>query len=93
MADRLTIANGRALSANITVTDNSYGEGFVFTSAFGYSSNIKQAERDMHKKCNVSFWSRYYTLEPGLYDIFTSKIPNSDFSHIIISNFAHLKPL
>lgn len=85
MADRLTIANGRALSANITVTDNSYGEGFVFTSAFGYSSNIKQAERDMHKKCNVSFWSRYYTLEPGLYDIFTSKIPNSDFSHIIIS--------
>ena len=84
MATRLTIANGRTLSANIGVMD-SYGEGLVFASAFGYTANVKQAERDLKKKNTISFMRYYSTSEAGMYDVSVSKVPNSEYSHIVIS--------
>lgn len=84
MSIRLTIANGRALSANMSVTDP-YGEGFVFASAFGYTSNVDQAKTDVKKKVQVSMAGHYYRTDSDAYDVFTSRVPNTEYSHIIIS--------
>lgn len=84
MAKNLNIADGRRLSVNMSATD-AYGEGIVFLSAFGYTPNVKAAEKDINKKSNVSFDGRYFTSEPDAYNVYTSKIPNSEYSHIVIS--------
>ena len=83
MSTRLTVATGRNLSANMGVSDRN-GEGIVFASAFGYTTAVKQAEKDINRKNNVYFMGRYFTSEPRAYDVHTARIPNSDYSHIII---------
>lgn len=84
MSVRFTVANGRALSANLSVTD-SYGEGMVFVSAFGYTSNVDQAKADVKKKVQVSVGGHYYRTDSDAYDVFTSKVANTEYSHIIIT--------
>jgi hypothetical protein len=52
-------------------------------SAFGYSGAIKTAAKDLKKKCSVSMnWSGY-TVYPKTMEIFTSHMPDSEYSHLI----------
>ena len=83
MSTRLTVGTGRSLSANMGVFDRN-GEGIVFASAFGYTTAVKQAEKDINRKTNCYFMSRYFTSESNAYDVHAARIPNSDYSHIII---------
>ena len=84
MSRRICVGNNRAIMANMCVSD-SYGEGLVFVSAFGYTGNIKQVEKDINRKNTISMMGRYFTSEPKAYNVYTSKISNSEYSHIIIS--------
>ena len=83
MSTRLTVGTGRSLSANMGVFDRGV-EGIVFASAFGYTTAVKQAEKDINRKNNSYFMSHYFTTESNAYDVHTARIPNTDYSHIII---------
>lgn len=83
MAISLTIGNCHELSANMAVY-NTYESEFVFASAFGYSTAIEDSRKALNKKNTIRLNRRYYNTAPNTYEIITSKIPKTDFSHMIV---------
>lgn len=83
MSISCSINNGSSLEANLVAYD--LRGGIVFISAFGYSTAIKAAEKAIKKK-NTTFYVNYrnFGSEGDVYNVYTSKIAGSDFSHIII---------
>lgn len=82
----LQVNDIRDFNANRIIIDNSFGMGLVFASFFGYSGSSKYTLSSLkHRKCDVRFLGRLYNTQPGDYNIYNTKVPDSDFYHIIVS--------
>lgn len=63
---------------------DSYREGFVYMSGFGYTSVIKQAVRDIKKKFNIKLNYRTFSEVPQTVKALVTHVPESEYSHIIL---------
>ena len=63
---------------------DSYREGFVYMSGFGYTSVIKQAVRDTKKKFNIKLNYRTFSEVPQTVKALVTHVPESEYSHIIL---------
>ena len=77
-----SINRGPTLNVNLGVYDRN-GEGLVFMSAFGYSGAIKNAAKDLKKKCPASMNWTGFTVQPRTMEVFTTRLPESEYSHLI----------
>ena len=75
---------GASLSVNLAAWDSSR-EGFIFMSAFGYSTVVKTALLELKKKCSIGLDYKYFTVYPDVIEIYSNKVPESDYSHLIVS--------
>ena len=80
MARNISINNISA-TYNILITHTIYG--IVYASCFGYSDATKKIMKDVNKKSSIFANYHSYTTIPNGYDIHSSKVPDSDFSHTI----------
>jgi superfamily II DNA or RNA helicase len=82
MANTISIGNSASLTLNRSVTD--YEEGFIYASCFGYTTATKNFLKEINKKNNIYVNGRYHVTEPKGYEIFSSAVPDSDYSHTIV---------
>lgn len=75
----------RDLNANIVAIDSQQGTGIVYASLFGYTGSTKNMIKTIkNRKCPLRVLGRVYQSQPEDYMYYSSKVPNSDFSHTII---------
>lgn len=62
----------------------SYYEGFIMMSAFGYSTAVKTAARDIKKKSRIKMNYSVFDCAPKSLEVSVSHVPESEYSHIVI---------
>lgn len=84
MLYNVSVNNGVYMYSNLSAYGQR-GDGLIFVSAFGNSTVIQQAVRDLqNKKCNVRLhWSYYQTDEKSI-EVISSKLQDSDYSHLLV---------
>ena len=74
---------------NTTLNMNmcSYGDtyGFTMLSCFGYKYDVIKASKAFTKKGSIRLRGYYFRIEPDTYKIYTSKVPNSEYYHLLVS--------
>lgn len=67
------------------IVSASYNSGVCYASIFGYIQQTKNMLKLLKKKkCTFNVHGRYFTSYPDDYNIYTTKVPDSDFNHTII---------
>lgn len=61
-----------------------YYEGFIMLSAFGYSSAVKTAARDIKKKSRIKMNYTFYDCAAKSLEASVSHVPDSEYAHIVI---------
>ena len=60
-------------------------DGLMFVSAFGNSTVVQQAVRDLQtRKCTVRVHWSYYVVEAKSMEVISAKMQDSDYSHILM---------
>ena len=81
MALSFSVGNLPSMKGNVTLFSS---RGIAFMSGFGYSTLVKSIQSEL--KRNTKIYNSTYTLDAKAKTVVleTAKIPNSDFSNIII---------
>ena len=61
-----------------------YRDGVIMVSAFGYTAAIKEAVRDIKKKCNITLRYCRFTEEGKALTASVSHMQDSEYSHIVL---------
>lgn len=83
MSISINVAHGSYLHANMVIRDGS--QGLIYASCFGYSTDSKEFAKAINKKDTIYCGGRYFETNKDRYTVESSKIPDSDFTHTIIT--------
>ena len=79
------VNNATQFEVNLACYHTGYsGPGLVFLSAFGLSSLITNVTRSLKKKCVLRVNWNSFTMYPKTFEVLTSKMPESEYTHMII---------
>ena len=83
MSIKISVGHNPSLHSNVVIRDGS--QGLIYASCFGYSTDSKTFVTAVNKKDTIYCGGRYYETNRDRYDIESSKVPDSDFTHTIIT--------
>lgn len=83
MSISISVGHGNSLHANMIIRDGS--QGLIYASCFGYSTDSKNFATSVDKKDTIYCNGRYYETNHGRYTVESTKVPDSDFTHTIIT--------
>ncbi len=83
MSISISVSHGVSLHANMIIRDGS--QGLIYASAFGYSTDSKNFASAVDKKDTIYCGGRYYETNHDRYYIESAKVPDSDFTHTVIT--------
>ena len=69
---------------NVNMYAFNYNYGFTMLSCFGYKFDIMAAAKEFEKRSSIRIRGDYFRTEPE-YDIYTSKVPNSEYYHLLVA--------
>ena len=83
MSISISVGHGNSLHANMIIRDGS--QGLIYASSFGYSTDSKNFATSVDKKDTIYCNGRYYETNHGRYTVESTKVPDSDFTHTVIT--------
>lgn len=78
-----TINKGASLNVVMAAYDRQY-DGVIMMSAFGYTTAVKAAARDIKKKCDITLCYTRFTEQGKALTSTVSHMQDSEYSHIVL---------